>query len=166
MINSRSQACHILGLSISAKEADIKSAYKSLVKIYHPDAGRVADTGRYNEIVEAYNFLCPKDGQTPLPPINKIVGADRPKRPEPTPTAPSRSTGADYAAFERKMKKQKEQKARDFEQKQKDYSAMLKKQDDDYKRAMDAINAIWAARTKEAMVWANGIEKDGKTDEN
>ncbi len=62
MIRTRQEACAILGISALADEAKVKSAYKSLVKIYHPDSNplsrqTMSDTKRYNEIVEAYEFM-------------------------------------------------------------------------------------------------------------
>ena len=48
----------------------------------------------------------------------------------------------------------------EFEQKQKDFAAMYEKQEADYKRAMEAIDAIRVARAIQSMIWANGMEKD------
>lgn len=47
-----------LGVSPLADQAEIKAAYKRLVKEHHPDiAGSAASTGRFQEIAEAYAVL-------------------------------------------------------------------------------------------------------------
>ena len=67
-------------------------------------------------------------------------------------------------AFQKKAQKAKNKKAEEFEQKQKDFSAKIKKQEADYKRAMEAIDAIRVARAIESMVWANGLGKKNLND--
>ena len=73
---------------------------------------------------------------------------------------------AEYAAFQKKVDRQKQRKKAEFEQKQKDFAAMYEKQEADYKRAMEAIDAIRVARAIEHMVWANGLGKDNSNDIN
>ena len=150
MFRTRQEALQQLGLAPNATEAQIKNAYKDLVKRFHPDATGSSDATAYNKIVEAYKYLqADNDGKALV--HSKVLGKTS-KR--------STASNADYAAFQRKAAKQKQRKAEEFEQKQKDYSAKIKKQDEDYKRAMDAIDAIRIARAIQSMVWANGLEKD------
>ncbi len=150
MFRTRQEALQQLGLAPDATEAQIKNAYKELVKKCHPDATGIADTTAYNKIVEAYKFLqSENDGRALV--HSKVLGKTS-KR--------STASNADYAAFQKKAAKQKQRKAEEFEQKQKEYSAKIKKQDEDYKRAMDAIDAIRIARAIQSMVWANGLGKD------
>ena len=50
---------HILGLSPEASDADIKTAYRRLAMIYHPDRNRGDSSSeeRLKEINEAYDIL-------------------------------------------------------------------------------------------------------------
>lgn len=161
MIRTRAEAYRILGLNPNATGEQIKIAYKEMVKKYHPDVTGNDDSTVYNLVVEAYEFLT---GNT-VANGNRIVEN---RTPRVTPTgnvnggSQFRKTASksDYAAFQKKIKRQQKQKAVEFEQKQKEYSEKIKKQDADYKRAMDAIEAIRAARAIEAMVWANGLGKE------
>lgn len=152
MISSRQEALSILGLGLSAKESDIKSAFKSLVKIYHPDAGPMANVDKYNLIVEAYEFL-----STPIE--GRLVGTQARKS---SYTYKQPASAKDYDKFNKKMKKQKEERKKAFEEYTKEYSKQLEKQEEEYQNAMKAIDAILAARALETMIWANGIEKDNK----
>lgn len=48
----------ILGLTSSATDADVRSAYRRLVKKYHPDAGTTeSDEAKFIEVTEAYDYL-------------------------------------------------------------------------------------------------------------
>ena len=155
MIKTRTEALRVLGLGADASQDMIKMAYKDLVKQCHPDVTGNDDTTLYNRIVEAYQFLCADNGCVPLT-HTKIVGRTDSRY---------TSNNADYTAFQRKMEKQKKRRAQEFEQKQRDLAAMYEKQEADYKRAMEAINAIRAARAIQAMVWANGLGKESDNDE-
>lgn len=150
MIKTRQEACRILGLAASANDAQIKMAYKDLVKRCHPDATGSSDATLYNRITEAYQFLM-GEPRGKVVGHTKVVGRSGNKY---------TSSKAEYTAFQRKMEKQKQQRKAEFEQKQKDFSAMYEKQEADYKRAMEAIDAIRVARAIERMVWANGLGKD------
>lgn len=160
MINTRIQACHVLGVPANATETEIKAAYKALVKICHPDSGLVSNSSRYCEIVEAYNFLCSDKIGAPHFESVKVMGSNHS-----SPIGPRVvSTAKDYAKFEKKMQKQKQEKAAAFEQMTREYSKQIEKQEADYKRAMAAIDAIRAARAIESMIWANGLEKGERPD--
>ena len=150
MIRTRQEALTVLGLSTGASFQQIKDAYKDLVKKCHPDVTGSADATVYNKIVEAYQFLS-KDNQGKVLTHSKVVGKTS-KRNSPS--------NADYTAFQKKAEKQKQRKKEEFERKQKEFSAMYEKQEADYKRAMEAIDAIRVARAIQSMVWANGMEKD------
>ena len=150
MIRTRQEACSILGLSASASEAQIKMAYKDLVKKCHPDVTGNPDASFYNRITEAYQFLM---GETRGKALvhTRVMGKSEKKY---------TSSKAEYASFQKKVDRQKQRKKAEFEQKQKDFAAMYEKQEADYKRAMEAIDAIRVARAIESMIWANGLEKD------
>ena len=56
--SSRREALMVLGLSEGAGEEDVKSAYKNLVKLYHPDVRPDAASARqYQAVSEAYEYL-------------------------------------------------------------------------------------------------------------
>ena len=150
MFRTRQEALASLGLGANASEAQIKTAYKDLVKQCHPDVTGNEDATAYNRIVEAYQFLC-ADNAGKVITHSKVLGKTAKNH---------RASNADYAAFQKKAAKQKQKRAEQFEQKQKDYSEKIKKQDEEYKRAMEAIDAIRIARAIESMVWANGLGKD------
>ena len=58
MIKERDYLYRILGLQPGASPVEIKSAYRNLVKLYHPDRDQSPDTGiMYKEIREAYEKL-------------------------------------------------------------------------------------------------------------
>ncbi|WOH00803.1 hypothetical protein DCAR_0520178 [Daucus carota subsp. sativus] len=47
----------ILGVSKNASAVEIKSAYRSLAKLYHPDSSESSDGGDFIEIHKAYSTL-------------------------------------------------------------------------------------------------------------
>ncbi|MBE5917268.1 MAG: hypothetical protein E7273_10565 [Pseudobutyrivibrio ruminis] len=156
MIKTRQEALMALGLGISASEQQIKMAYKDLVKKCHPDVTGSSDASAYNRIVEAYNFLCKDNGNIALT-HSKVVGKT---------TKRQTASNADYYRFQKKAEKAKQRKKEEFEKKQKDFAAQYEKQEADYKRAMEAIDAIRVARSIQSMIWANGMEKDWDDDKN
>ncbi|MBQ5425552.1 MAG: DnaJ domain-containing protein [Pseudobutyrivibrio sp.] len=150
MIKTRSEALSILGLGPDASLAKIKAVYKELVKKCHPDVTGSKDFTAYNRITEAYQFLC-NDTDGHVLTHTRVMGKT---------TKRQSASNADYAAFQKKAKEAKERRKQEFEQKQKDFAAMYEKQEADYKRAMEAIDAIRVARAIQSMIWANGMEKD------
>jgi curved DNA-binding protein CbpA len=48
----------ILGVLPAAEEKEIRAAYRSLAKIYHPDAGTGSSAERFRDIQDAYEILC------------------------------------------------------------------------------------------------------------
>lgn len=153
MIRSHIQACQILGVPANATKEMIKKAYKELAKKYHPDAGFTTDSSYYEKINSAYNFLQNEPEPVLIPNFPQVQRNNAPRRSQAT--TYQRSTASDYEAFQKKIKKQQQQKAADFEQMTKEYSKKIQKQEDDYNRAMQAINDILAARAIEAMIKAN-----------
>ena len=47
----------VLGVSKSATKDEIKSAYRKLAKVYHPDNKQTGDEAKFKEIQEAYDIL-------------------------------------------------------------------------------------------------------------
>ena len=56
---SLGDAYGVLGVSPQASAAEIKAAYRALVKRHHPDAngGDRASEDKLREIIQAYNYL-------------------------------------------------------------------------------------------------------------
>ena len=156
MIKTRVEALRILGLGPDAGEQKIKAAYKDLVKKCHPDVTGRADAALYNQITEAYQFLMAESKGKVLT-HSKVMGKTGVRK---------TSSNSDYAAFQKRAAQQKKRRAQEFEEKQKEYSSIYEKQEADYKRAMEAIEAIRVARAIESMVWANGLGKDNQNEEN
>ena len=67
MINSRKEACDILGISVNSTMADIKSAYKNLAKKYHPDVNQKDENAeeKFKQISAAYHLLLDKFSRLP-----------------------------------------------------------------------------------------------------
>jgi DnaJ-domain-containing protein 1 len=57
--NAERKAFEVLALEINASATEIKSRFKELVKIHHPDAngGDRSTEDRLREIIQAYNYL-------------------------------------------------------------------------------------------------------------
>ncbi len=138
MIKSRAEACNILGVSINADSGEIKHAYKNLAKIYHPDAGMENSTGKYNELVMAYEYLMSNPYES-LIPTAKIIGGHSRK-------------SADYDSFQRRMETQRNAKAQQFEEKIAAYNKKIEEQEKEYQKAMDAINAIRIAEAIKVII--------------
>ena len=51
------KACSALGITPGADMIQIKNAYRTLCKLYHPDNGPESDAERFTVINEAYSFL-------------------------------------------------------------------------------------------------------------
>lgn len=139
MIKNRNEACLILGISFTAGESEVKSSYKRLVKIYHPDAGLSTDTNKYRKIVEAYNFLLANPYVAPK--IMNVTATPQPKVLGNTANNYYKKSNY-YSDFEKKYQKQVSQNKIDFEKKMEEHEAKLQKEAEDYKKAMDAINSI------------------------
>ncbi|MCR5667299.1 MAG: DnaJ domain-containing protein [Eubacterium sp.] len=136
MNNAWYMACRTLGVRTDAGEEEIKKAYKRLVKIYHPDAGKTGDAEHYDAIVKAYDFLCTHQ-RPKAKPMGKILGSD---------------TGyykdASYSTFDRRYQRQKQKRKEDLARRTKevhDKNEREKRQAQQYKNAMDAIRAIRTA---------------------
>ncbi len=141
MIQSRSEACKILGLGVFASEMEIKSAYKKLVKRYHPDAGDSADRARYDAIVEAYQYLL----GTVTVDSKRIIGMTPDKLKE-------KSQQDAYERWFLKMQKEHAEQERLKAKEKKRQAEEAKKQKEEYDKAMEAINAIRIAEAIKAVI--------------
>lgn len=153
-VTTRAAACEILRIPYNADLDTIKSAYRNLVKKYHPDeTGNNSDEAimQYQLIVEAYEFLLNDVGFKPHEmPKAKVLG---------TPAKRVPSAG-EYARWEQKYAKRKQERKEEFIKKQEEYSAARKKQQDDYDRIMKAIEAIRTARAIEAIIKAKDEKRE------
>lgn len=75
-----------LGITRDATEAEIKKAYRALVKEFHPDTGNPGDVARFHAIQRAYEVLSDAvrrraydDGASP--PVSWIGGFEEPLAP-------------------------------------------------------------------------------------
>ena len=146
----RKYACEILGVPENANEEQIKTAYKRLVKQYHPDTGNTANVEYYHRIVEAYEYLRLHPVQVQMN-YGKVLGGKG--------TIPqyynSYSKAKEYAKFEKTYQQQKEEKKTAFDERIKREKEEVKQKQERYERAMEAINAIRAAEAIKAYIRKN-----------
>lgn len=148
MINSRLDACSILGIPVYANDEEIKTAYKRLVKIYHPDSGNVSEVAYYHRIVEAYEFL--RTHRAPPKRKTRIIGY----------TADIENRQAEREQFQRWEKVRKQQKKEAFERRIELEKEKERKQKENYEKAMKAINDIIMAERIKAMLKNAEEEKE------
>ena len=153
---TRQDACRILGVEPGATKAEIKKAYKSLVKLFHPDAGTREDAETYLKIGEAYEFLMGEPEA--VMPTAKTASGPQTAPVTKTPTRAARvfggesvrRTGTNRADFEKKIARQKEEKAASFAREMEEYQ----RKQDEYNKAMEAIEAIRVAEAIKALLKA------------
>lgn len=143
----RRQACAILGVSEFATEEEIKSAYRALVKRYHPDTGNTQNTQYYQSVVQAYEYL-----KTHPMTVSRNYGRVLGKSSVSSKSTFSYSSMREYAAFEKGYKRQKEARKVQFEQRIEEE----KKKQEAYDKAMEAIRAIRMAEALKAMIQEKG----------
>ena len=151
MINSKKEACNILGIAENSTLVEMKAAYKNLAKKYHPDTGNNDDVSRYYLVTEAYGYLCDACRNTTSGKVvGKVVG---------NPNSEYKnwysSRKSERENYEKQYKKIKEQRAREFKQHVEEYNLKqkeLKKQQEEYDNAMKAIDAIIMAEAIKAMI--------------
>lgn len=143
MINSRKEACSILGLEEIASQSEIKTAYKKLAKKFHPDSGKSENVSKYYQITEAYGYLCDIAGKQTSA---KVVGNSNNWY---------STRKSEQESYEKQYKRMKEQKAKAFEKRVEEYNNKLKQQEEEYENAMKAIDAILMAEAIKAMIREN-----------
>lgn len=131
MIKNRAEACQILKVNFQADENEIKSAYKRLVKLYHPDSRIMVDTQMYQRVVEAYNYLC-ANPYIPVMQQTRIIGNT---------SGVYQSRSAGYSDFEKKYQKQKAESKRAFDERVRQFEEKRRLQRE-YDEAMAKINSI------------------------
>lgn len=69
----------LLGISPDAEMDSIKSAYRKLAKVYHPDAnkGNKASEDKFKELTEAYEILCDEKKRKQYDILNGFFNADK-----------------------------------------------------------------------------------------
>lgn len=167
LIADHHHACSILGITDGADQKSIKTAYRALLKKYHPDV--TGDNSslaieRYELINQAFEFLINEAGNgIGLTAQESMKKADysydsqyRASGPKIVGQNVSRqSSGSDYAAFEKKYQKIKKEKKQEFIKKQEELAKKRKKDQEDYDRVMKAVEAIRTARAIEALIRAS-----------
>ena len=171
-INSRMDACMVLGVKPDATEGEIKSAYKNLVKQYHPDSQKDQRLHwQYYDAVEAYEYLLDHpiiiDKQNDVYRKEKLYdysnveetknygGGTRPNRIIGNASGTTIRYGSsryeqerEVANWEQRRKKEKKEelKRRQDEMKQKDEAEKRRAQESEqeYRNAMRMINIIRA----------------------
>jgi len=70
------QACSVLGVPLTAREAEIKAAHRRLVKKFHPDNGQSGNEKAYELVQAAYECLSARPAEVPVfpKPSKKVVG--------------------------------------------------------------------------------------------
>jgi len=53
----RKKACDVLGITVDSNWDDVRAAYSTLIKRYHPDTGGNGDGETVSQIIEAYRYL-------------------------------------------------------------------------------------------------------------
>ena len=169
-IDSRYSALQVLGLQPNADEESIKSAYKKLVKMYHPDS---QEDGRlhwqYYDIVEAYEYL-------QAHPV-EMNNASEPKPPRPAKVFGGGNKGPisyghdryaqerEFANWSKRQKQEKKEriKQREMELQQKERQKLERdaKAEAAYEEAMRKINIIRTARAIENLM-GRAIDEDNK----
>lgn len=152
IITSREVACGILGIPVTSDLEAIKNAYKSLVKLYHPDAGGIGDTQSYTEIVEAYEFLMQN---TPLDSATKTsLNAPIPPRSAKVLGSASGYVHDDAAAWEKKVKKHQKKKKEEFWKKADELTKKKQHEEETFRKAIEAIEAVRTAEALRAIIEA------------
>ncbi|MBQ1547702.1 MAG: DnaJ domain-containing protein [Lachnospiraceae bacterium] len=152
---TRREALEALLLPPSADEEEVKTAYRELLKKYHPDQNPGVDTREeYDRVVSAYSYLAAH----PALPVGKIIGNASPGR--------SNAVRQQEIQLQRRREyraKQKERElAREKEEKRKRKEAHdeaerrfweeAKRKEEEYNDAMEKIAAIRTARAIEAAL--------------
>ncbi len=141
-IVSYEQACSILGIHQYATDSEIKTAYRRLVKFYHPDnGGGGGNVMSYNLVCEAYEYLMAQPRRQPQ--TRKIFGS--------TQGSNYYTSRREREVFERNYLKQKEEE----EKKKQKVMARERKQKEEYEKAMEAIQAIRVAEALKFMIRDN-----------
>lgn len=133
----------ILGVSENATENEIKTAYKTLVKQYHPDTGASANAEYYNNVVQAYQYLRANPGRIEAS-YTKILGTANKSDSDSSYYAKSK----EYAQFEKGYQRKREEKRAVFEER----IRCEKEKQERYDRAMEAINAIRVAEAIKVLI--------------
>jgi len=68
---TRQQALMTLGLSMAAREADIRAAWRKKAKFFHPD-GRFGDVNAFMHVKTAFETLIP-----PAPQVYRVQARSR-----------------------------------------------------------------------------------------
>lgn len=142
----RERACQILGVAINATDDEIKTAYKTLVKQYHPDTGNAYNTDYYNAIVQAYQYL-KENPYVPQPRImgsGKVLGGTA----NIAKNTYAYSRDKEYAKFEKGYQKKREERIATLERQAKEEREKKER----YDRAMEAINAIRVAEAIKTLI--------------
>lgn len=171
LILDHHHACTILGVGDGTDLQKVKTAYKALLKKYHPDVtgdNSAMAIERYELINQAYEFLVEENEHRQSNIYNErlekvrseLSGEIRKRGPQIVGgNSYNGSSGADYAAFEKKYQKRKREKKQEFIKKQEELARKRKKDQEDYDRVMRAVDAIRTARALEALIRASEDRK-------
>ena len=154
--NSRREALMVLGLSEGAGENAIKSAYKTLVKTYHPDVRDDAASARqYQAVSDAYEYLMTHGSDdkrqavwasdNPQAVGHRVFGTGE----ELSRMSARMQSRAEYAKREMKAEHGTKSRADEFSKKAKEA-----RQERQYNEAMDRIHTERAAEVMAQMIKA------------
>ena len=137
MVRSRTEALKILGLRPESKEEDWKSAYRNIVKVYHPD--NISGSGIWPEGMDHAARLkyseqmlsLAKEAIDFLQSENVCIIGNQPKKTSPAPNKPKVVGGGEAYSFSHDQYKQRQQRLHklDEERKQKRLDELKLKND-------------------------------------
>ena len=149
------KACSVLGLAPGADMTQIKNAYRTLSKKYHPDNGGESDHGRFTMISEAYSFLeklyeqphteTVQTANVQNVRISKVIGGAMTSHPGSLEERQRRKN------FEKKAKEEEAQKKLKAKQELEERMAKLREEKEQRKKEKDILNQIKMIRLAHAI---------------
>ena len=148
-------ACSALGIAPGADMTQIKNAYRTLSKQYHPDNGSEGDTERFTMINEAYTYL-EKLYEMNAMAVSAATAVPQQRRSKVIGGAVTAHPGSQEARerrknFEKKAKAEEELKKLKQRQEMEERRAKLQEEKAQMKKEKDILNEIKMIRLAHAI---------------